>query len=66
MNDDVEIEFPADVVDTVTDWLTSRDGSVGACLRCGARYFSQDDCDGHRCPQGRAGAAAGGRGGGSS
>ena len=33
MDDDgVPIEFPADVVDTVTDWLRSDDASVGACL----------------------------------
>jgi hypothetical protein len=50
-DDRVPIEFPADIVDTVVDWLESDDGSAGACLRCGVRYFSQDDVDHHRCHQ---------------
>jgi hypothetical protein len=51
MDDRVPIEFPADVVEKVEDWLRSDDGSVGACLRCGGRYYSQADVDNHRCSQ---------------
>jgi hypothetical protein len=51
MTDDAEIEFPEGSLEIVEDWVKSDDGSVGACLLCGARYFSQADYDGHRCPQ---------------
>ncbi len=51
MDDDrVPINFPDGIVDAVVDWLKSNDGSVGACLLCGGRMFSQADVDGHRCP----------------
>ena len=45
--DPVSIKFPADIVETVTDWLESDDGSVGACLLCGGRMYSQADVDNH-------------------
>jgi hypothetical protein len=48
---DAEIEFPEGSLEIVTDWLESDDGSVGACLRCGVRFYSQSDCDNHRCRQ---------------
>jgi hypothetical protein len=51
IDDRVPINFPAEVVDTVAEWLDAGDGSVGACLRCGGRYYSQEDVDNHRCRQ---------------
>jgi hypothetical protein len=36
-------------VETVAEWLEADDGSVGACLLCGGRYYSQADYDYHRC-----------------
>jgi hypothetical protein len=52
MDDDrVLIEFPDDFIETVSEWLESDDGSVGACLLCGVRYYSQADVDNYRCPQ---------------
>ena len=51
MDDEVEIEFPERSLEIVKDWLESDDGSVGACLRCGMKYFSQSDYENHLCPQ---------------
>jgi len=47
----VPIKFSDDIVETVVAWLESDDGSVGACLLCGGRMYSQTDVDDHRCPR---------------
>src|SRR5260370_23390882 len=54
INDRVPINFPADVVDTVAEWLDARDGSVGLCLLCGESFGEADMIPGrpgyHNCP----------------
>jgi hypothetical protein len=54
MDDNVEIEFPKASLEIVEDWLTSDDGSVGACLLCGVQYRNQAEYDGHRCQRPKA------------
>lgn len=55
MGDDwVPINFPADIVATVSEWLEAADGSVGLCLVCGEHFGVTDMIPGrpgyHNCP----------------
>jgi hypothetical protein len=55
MDDDwVPIDFPADIIGTVSEWLEAADGSVGLCLVCGESFGVTDMIPGrpgfHNCP----------------
>jgi hypothetical protein len=55
MKDDwVPINFPADIIATVSEWLEAADGSVGLCLVCGESFGETDMIPGrpgyHNCP----------------
>ena len=53
-DDGVAINFPADIVETLGEWLEAADGSVGLCLVCGESFGETDMIAGrpgfHNCP----------------
>lgn len=61
-DDQVLINFPADIVATVSEWLEAADGTVGLCLVCGESFGETDMIPGrpgyHNCPGNAIGAFA--------